>query len=271
MALLQLPAQAQDKPAFKDDREKASYAVGAYFGNMIKANHLELDMDVMISSLKDAAAGHEAKLTREQIMEAINTYQRQTVARIAEQNKKAGEAFLLQNKTNAGVKTLTISLSGDKSAELQYKELVTGTNALPGSNDIVTVNLRSTSIEGKELENSPKRKFPMYRYPVRGISEAIAHMTVGSKWTLYMPSAVAYGDAGRPGFDPGATIITEVELVSAEPPPAMPPAPAPAQPLTSDIIKVPSAEELKKGAKIEVIKPEDAAKQAQEMAPKPAK
>ena len=90
-------------------------------------------------------------------------------------------------------------------------------------------------------------------------------MKVGSKWELYIPSSLAYDDRGSGQLiEPGATLIFEVELLSAEPQAA----PAPAQPLTSDIIKVPSAEELKKGAKIEVIKAEDAAKQAQTNADK---
>jgi hypothetical protein len=102
---------------------------------------------------------------------------------------------------------------------------------------------------------------------VRGWTEALEMMQVGSKWELYLPPALAYGDTGRQGIPPASTLIFEMELVGTEAPPPPAPAaqaaPAVQQPLTSDIIKVPSAEELKKGAKIEVIKAEDAAKQAQ--------
>src|SRR5262249_30172280 len=96
---------------------------------------------------------------------------------------------------------------------------------------------------------------------VKGWTDALQMMKVGSKWEVYLPSALAYGDVGNPNIEPGSTLIFEIELLSIEPPQAAAPA---AQPLTSDIIKVPSAEELKKGAKIEVIKPEDAARMAQE-------
>ena len=86
-------------------------------------------------------------------------------------------------------------------------------------------------------------------------------MKVGSKWQLFVPSTLAYGDrATGPLIEPGSTLIFEMELVGTE----TPPPPAPAQPLTSDIIKVPSADELKKGAKIEVIKPEDVEKKLKE-------
>jgi FKBP-type peptidyl-prolyl cis-trans isomerase FklB len=96
---------------------------------------------------------------------------------------------------------------------------------------------------------------------VKGWTAALEMMKVGSKWELYIPSNLGYGDMGNANIEPGSMLTFEVELLGIEPPPA--PAPA-AQPLTSDIIKVPSAEELKKGAKIEVIKAEDAAKQAQQ-------
>jgi FKBP-type peptidyl-prolyl cis-trans isomerase FklB len=97
---------------------------------------------------------------------------------------------------------------------------------------------------------------------VKGWTEALEMMKVGSKWEIYLPSTLAYGDRGYPpDIAPGAALIFEMELVGIEPPP--PPAP-PAQPLTSDIIRVPSAEELKKGAKIEVLKPEDVEKAKKE-------
>ena len=96
---------------------------------------------------------------------------------------------------------------------------------------------------------------------IKGWTEALQMMKTGSKWQLFLPASLAYKDQGSgPTIEPGATLIFEVELLSAK----TPPPPAPAQPLTSDIIKVPSAEELKKGAKIEVIKPEDVDKKIKE-------
>ena len=150
--------------------------------------------------------------------------------------------------------------------ELQYKVITEGTGAIPKTNDTVTVNYRGTLINGKEFDSSAKHgqpgKFQVNRV-VRGWTEALQMMKVGSKWELYIPSSLAYGDYGSgPDIQPGATLIFEVELVSIDTPP----------PLTSDIIRVPSAEELKAGAKVEVIKPEDVEKakaEAEKNAKKP--
>lgn len=262
--LVQLPARAEDKPAFKDDRAKASYGLGMYWGNQMKRNNMDMDLDVLFGAMKDTLAGQDLKLTDQQASEAIRTYQQETRKKLAEKNKKEGEAFLAENKTKPGIKTHPITLHDGTTAELQYKVITEGAGALPKSNDTVTVNYRGTLLNGKEFDSSFKRGQPgkfMVTRVVRGWSEALQMMKVGSKWELYIPSALAYGDNGTPAIEPGATLKFEVELLGIEAPQPQPQA---AQPLTSDIIKVPSAEELKKGAKIEVIKPEDAAKLAQE-------
>jgi hypothetical protein len=154
---------------------------------------------------------------------------------------------------------------------MQYKVVTEGTGATPKSNDTVTVNYKGTLINGKEFDSSAKRgqpaKFQVNRV-VRGWTEALQMMKAGSKWELFIPSVLAYGDTGNQSIEPGSTLIFEVELVGSDAPPPPPP---PAQPLTSDIIRVPSAEELKHGAKIEVIKPEDLEKLTNAAAQKPEK
>jgi FKBP-type peptidyl-prolyl cis-trans isomerase FklB len=257
---------ADEKSDFKDDKDKASYAIGMYFGNQVKRGNMDVDADTINNAMRDVLAGKPLKLTDQQAQEAIRNYQQAEQKRVADKNKKEGEAFLAENKKKPGVKTHEVKLQDGSSAEMQYKVITEGTGEIPKSNDVVQVNYRGTLIGGKEFDSSAKHggqpsKFPVTRV-VRGWTEALEMMKVGSKWELYLPAALAYGDRGYPpDIAPGAALIFEMELVGIEPPA---PPPAPAQPLTSDIIRVPSAEELKKGAKIEVLKPEDVEKAKKE-------
>lgn len=265
LALLPSSSRAADQPAasFKDDKEKASYGIGMFFGNQIKRSNMEVDPDVIFAAMKEVLAGKETKLNDQQASEAIRNYQQTERKKVAEKNKQEGEAFLAENKKKPGVKTKEVKLRDGTTAEMQYKVITEGTGEIPKSNDVVSVNYKGTLINGKEFDSTAKRGVPMKRAAnqlIPGWTEALQMMKVGSKWELYLPSSLAYGDMGTPGIDPGSTLIFEMELLGKEAP--LPP-PTP-QPLTSDIIKVPSAEELKKGAKIEVIKPEDAARMAQE-------
>jgi FKBP-type peptidyl-prolyl cis-trans isomerase len=295
VALLQLPAAAQNKPVAmnvdtnapklspQEQKERWSYAIGANIGSNIKRGGIDLDVDVMTAAIKDMLAGKESKLTEQQAQEAFRTYQTASRAKqdemrkqLAEKNKKAGEEFLAENKNKPGVKTQTVSLPGGGTAEMQYKVITEGTGASPKSNDVVLVNYRGRLINGKEFDSSAKHGDKPARFPVnrvvRGWTEALQMMKVGSKWEIYIPSTLAYGDNGNgPIIEPGSTLIFDMELVGIEaPPPPVAPAPS-ATPLTSDIIKVPSAEELKKGAKIEVIKAEDLEKMTNAAAQKPQK
>lgn len=256
LAIVVPSARAQDKQAFKDEKEKASYAVGVNFGGTIKNAGFEVDVEVVAEGMRDVLAGKEPRLTTAEAREVILAYQKASMTKTADKNTKEGEAFLAENKKKEGVKVHTIALADGKTADLQYKVLKEGTGTTPGSNDVVTVHYRGTLIDAKEFDSSAKRgqpaQFPVNRV-IRGWTEALQLMKVGSKWELYIPATLAYGDQGRPSIPPGSTLIFEIELLNAE---ASQP-PAPAQPLTSDIIRVPSQEELKKGAQIEVIKPED--------------
>jgi FKBP-type peptidyl-prolyl cis-trans isomerase FklB len=254
---------AAPKPSPAELKQNMSYAIGMNIGNSMKRGGVELDVDAMYGAIKDVLAGRSLKLTDAQAQEAMRAYQmearakfEQTQREAAEKNKKEGEAFLTENKKKPSMKTHSVKLDDGTTAEMQYKVITEGTGAMPKTNDTVTVNYRGTLINGKEFDSSAKRgqpaKFPVTRV-VRGWTEALQMMKVGSKWELYLPAALAYGDRGGPGIEPGSTLIFEVELVGTD----APQPPPPAQPLTSDIIRVPSAEELKKGAKIEVIKAED--------------
>jgi len=295
VALLQLPAAAQDKSAAanvatnapklspQEQKERWSYAIGVNIGNNIKRGGVDLDVDVLATAMKDMLAGKESKLTEQQSQEAFKTYQTESRSKqdelrkqSAEKNKKAGDEFLAENKNKPGVKTHTVTLPGGGTAELQYKVLTEGAGVIPKSNDVVLVNYHGRLLNGKEFDSSAKHGDKPARFPVnrvvRGWTEALQLMKTGAKWEIYLPANLAYGDNGNaPTIEPGATLVFDMELTGIEaPPPAVAP-PASVAPLTSDVIKVPSAEELKKGAKIEVIKAEDIEKMTNSAAQKPEK
>lgn len=254
----QPPAQ----PSFKDAREKASYAIGLNIGNNLKRAHLDIDLNAMMSAIKETQTGAEPKLTPQQASEAINAYQQEMRKEMLGKNEKAGEAFLAANKTKEGVKVIPVTLPDGKTAELQYKVITEGTGATPTPNDTVKVNYRGTLIEGTEFDSSYKRGQPA-QFPVTGVirgwTEALEHMKAGSKWQLFIPAELAYGERGSGAIEPGSTLIFDVELLEVEAPKAAAqPQPQPAA--TSDIIRVPSAEEMKHGAKPEVIKAQDVQK-----------
>src|ERR1051326_3912306 len=252
------PIRAEDKTEFKDPKEKSSYSIGANWGNSLKRQEVEVDLEAMIKGLKDGMAG-QSLLTDQELRESLNALSQELRAKaeekrkqLSEKNKLEGEKFLAENKTKPGVITLP---SG-----LQYKILAEGSGESPKSNDVVTANYRGTLIDGTEFDSSDKNGQPLVRPAnmlIKGWTEALQLMKPGAKWQLFVPPDLAYGERGAGAqVGPNATLIFDMELVSFKPP-APPPTVAPAQPVTSDIIKVPSKEELEKGAKIQILKPED--------------
>jgi FKBP-type peptidyl-prolyl cis-trans isomerase len=255
------PLFAGDTNVLNDEMARVSYAVGMSLGRNIegvKGQGFEVNESLVMRGIHDVISGGTTLLTPEQMQQALMTFQREISAQqqkkraeLAAKDKAEGEAFLATNKNNPGVVTLPDGL--------QYRVITNGTGAMPTNTDIVTVNYRGTLLDGTEFDSSYKsgqpRKFPVTRV-IPGWTEALLKMPVGSRWQLFIPPALAYGERGSRNIPPNSVLIFDVELVSTE----SPPAPKPGEPLTSDIIKVPSAEELNKGAKIEVIKPEDVEK-----------
>jgi FKBP-type peptidyl-prolyl cis-trans isomerase len=238
-----------------DDRARASYAIGMMLGTNWKQQGVDVDNNLVLRGLDDQESGgptlltpQEMRTTLRQFQQALVAKQQEVRAEEAAKNKSEGAAFLAANKNQPGVVTLPDGL--------QYKILTDGSGATPAPADTVTVNYRGTFINGTEFDSSYKRNQPA-QFPVNGVihgwTEALMQMKVGSKWQLFVPSELAYGEQGRPGIPPDSTLIFEIELLDTKTPP--PPAP-----LTSDIIKVPSADEMKNGAKIETLKPEDVQK-----------
>jgi FKBP-type peptidyl-prolyl cis-trans isomerase FklB len=245
-----------------DEKSRVSYAIGMMLGHNWQQQGLEVDPDIFARAVKDIQAGGKTLLTEQEMHETLVNFQKEFAAKqqkrraeLAEKDKQEGEAFLAANKEKPGVQTLPDGL--------QYLVITNGTGPVPGPNDTVTVNYRGTLINGTEFDSSYKRGQPA-QFPVGGVihgwTEALEKMPVGSKWKLFIPAGLAYGEQGNRGIPPNSTLIFEVELLDAK----SPAPPKAAAPLTSDIIKVPSAEEMKKGAKIEVIKSDEAAKAEQQ-------
>ena len=266
---LAAPLFADGTNQLADEKSRVSYAIGMMTGHQWKQQDIDFDPDTYARGIKDALTGGTTLLTQEQAQQTIDTFKKEFTAKqqqkrleLTAKNKTDGETFLTTNKINAGIKLLSITLPDGKTSELQYLVLTNGTGAVPAASDTVSVNYRGTLLDGTEFDSSYKRGQPA-SFPVggviRGWTEALKTMPVGSKWKLFIPSELAYGEQGNRGIPPNSTLIFEVELLGIQAP-TPPPVTTPVAPLTSDIIKVPSAEELKKGAKIETIKPEDVQK-----------
>jgi FKBP-type peptidyl-prolyl cis-trans isomerase FklB len=203
----------------KTQKDKFSYSLGMKMGENLHKQSVPVDPAILARGLKDALAGGKTLLTDDEaqaaIMEVQNDMRKKQQEKTQEAgaaNKKEGEAFLAANKGKEGVVTLP---SG-----LQYKILKEGTGPKPTAGDTVSCNYRGTLIKGTEFDSSYKRGQPA-SFPVTGVikgwTEALQLMPVGSKWQLFIPSDLAYADRGA-GADigPDTTLIFEVELLSIE-------------------------------------------------------
>jgi FKBP-type peptidyl-prolyl cis-trans isomerase FklB len=219
--------------ALTTTKQKASYAIGMNWGTGLHRQGIDVDNAALIQGMKDALAGGKTLLTEDEARSALMQLQKEMqekqqakAAQEGEANKKEGDAFLAANKTKEGVVTLP---SG-----LQYKILTPGTGPKPTASDSVVCNYKGTLINGSEFDSSYKRGEPA-TFPVTGVikgwTEALQLMPVGSKWQLFIPPDLAYGPRGTPGgpIGPNATLIFEVELISIKeknPLPDKVPAPA---------------------------------------------
>ena len=209
----------------KTEKDKVSYAVGMSVGRRLKQDDLDVDPAIVLRAMKDALAGNKPLLTDPEAQTAITTMQAEKRAALGAANKTAGEAFLAANKPKEGVVT---TASG-----LQYKILKQGDGPKPTAQDTATCNYRGTLINDTEFDSSYKRGQPLtinVSGVIKGWTEALQLMPVGSKWQLFIPSDLAYGErgGGRGTIGPNAMLIFEVELLSIAPPNPAPPVPPPA-------------------------------------------
>ena len=213
------------------EKEKASYAIGASVGRSLEHDGVDIDPAVLMRGLKDGMHG-KLEMTDKEIVDTINTVRKEAREREeakmkaqAEKNKAAGEAFLAANKTKEGVVTLP---SG-----LQYKVLKQGDGPKPAASDTVECRYRGTLVDGTEFDNSEKHggtaTFPVSGV-IKGWTEILQLMPVGSKYQVFVPSDLAYGPQARSAeIGPNSTLIFDIELVSIKPKPE---ATAPEKPAT---------------------------------------
>ena len=207
--------------ALTTQKQKESYALGMSIGLGFKKQGLDKSIDsaIVARGMREALAGtktamteDEMKASLQQLRTEFTTAQEAKAKEAGATNRKEGDTFLAENKSKDGVKVLPDGL--------QYKVLTEGNGPKPAATDTVTVNYRGTLINGKEFDSSYKRGQPA-SFPVNGVikgwTEALQLMPVGSKYQLFIPANLAYGErTPSPDIGPNSTLIFDVELVAIE-------------------------------------------------------
>ncbi|MEI6825241.1 MAG: FKBP-type peptidyl-prolyl cis-trans isomerase [Desulfuromonadales bacterium] len=213
-----------DKQTLTTDKEKTSYAVGVDLIRNFKRQAIDADLAALISGMQEEHDGRKLQLSEPEIKRILTSYQfelknkqAQLRQQTAEKNLKEGKAFLEANKGKEGVTALP---SG-----LQYKIITAGKGKqLAGDNDGVTVRYRGTLLDGSEFDSSENMGYPVTFFVkdsvIEGWKEALKLMPAGSKWRIFVPSALGYGEKGA-GRDigPNAMLIYEIELIAVNPQP----------------------------------------------------
>lgn len=261
LGFLACDLQAQTNSSF--DPAKVGYSLGFKVGSNWAENEMkDVQVEAVLQGIRDALAARPSRYSADEMNQQLGLYQSELQLRVAakrdneaDRNKAAGARYLAENKTKPGVVTLP---SG-----VQYKILKAGTGPKPTANDTVVIHYKGSLLNGTEFDNSIKRGAP-YAGPItpfmKGMVEAVQLMGAGSQWQIVIPSDSAYGPTGFPQYKvgPNETLLFEVELLEVRigfSPEAMPQSPPP---VVSDIIRIPSEEEIRRGAQPEIIKPDQA-------------
>ena len=219
-------AFAEDKPPqLKDLKDKASYSIGLNVGMNMKRQNVDVNQDAFTAGFKDALAGRKPLMTEQEVRETMMAFEKDMQQKqndAAQKNSADAQKFMSENKSKEGVKT---TASG-----LQYKVMKEGSGAQPKTTDTVTVNYRGTLTDGTEFDSSYKRGQPA-TFPVGGVikgwTEALQLMKVGSKYQLFVPPDLGYGANGQRAIPPNSVLIFEVELMDVKAPGAASAAPSP--------------------------------------------
>jgi FKBP-type peptidyl-prolyl cis-trans isomerase FklB len=214
-------AKTFTKGDLDSQKKKVSYAIGLDIGQNFKARAMDIDLDIMSQGMKDAQKTEKPLLAPEEIQKVMTQFQQDMMKieqekRLAkgQENKAQEESFLKENAHKPGVK---VTPSG-----LQYKVITEGKGPQPKESDTVKVHYRGTLLDGTEFDSSYKRNEPAV-FPLKGVikgwTEALQLMKVGSKYQIFLPSSLAYGENGAgQAIGPNSTLIFEVELLGIEKP-----------------------------------------------------
>lgn len=209
---------SNDKPEFTNFRDSVSYVIGADIGKNFKNGGVDVNLDILMFGLIDGMAGVDSLFTPEETQTIIQRFQKEMqeaqakkLAEEAAKNKELGEKFLMENKTKEGVIT---TASG-----LQYKVLREGEGEKPGPSSTVKVNYEGRLIDGTVFDSSYDRGEPIsFRLDqvIKGWTEGLQLMNIGSMYEFYIPSELGYGDRSLPNIPAGSTLIFKVELLGFE-------------------------------------------------------
>ena len=212
---------AAEQKTLATNKDKISYGIGVDTFKNFKQQGLDVDLETVIMGMRHAASGGKLLLNEAESSRILAEYNRELKARqgqlkqvAAVDNKKSGAAFLSANKLKKGVETT--------SSGLQYKILKAGNGKKPTENDGVTCRYRGTLLDGTEFDNSESLGYPVTfnvkDSVIAGWSEALKLMPAGSKWQIYVPSHLAYGEKGAGRIiGPNATLIYDIELLAVNP------------------------------------------------------
>lgn len=212
------PAENSDQVALDNDYKKLSYGLGLNIGGGIAQQGVpELDVDALLAGIRESVAEQEPRITQEELAAVITRIQQQEAEKqqqLASDNLQKGDAFLKENGAREGVVTTD---SG-----LQYEVLQAGEGDSPSAESIVETHYHGTLIDGSVFDSSVERGEPIefaVNQVIPGWTEALQLMKVGSKWRLYVPANLAYGEySPGPEIPPQSTLIFEVELLSFKAP-----------------------------------------------------
>ncbi len=215
------PIRSQDteKPKLENDVDKLCYTLGVNVAKTFQMINVKPNMEILSKAIGDVLENKELAMTEEEMQNCIRTFQQNLMEaqmkkreEEAVKNEEEAKKFLEENKTKEGVVALP---SG-----LQYKVLKEGNGPKPKETDNVTVHYKGTLLDGTKFDSSYDRgepvTFPLNRV-IKGWTEALQHMPVGSKWQIFIPPNLAYGKEGNQRIPPNALLQFEVELLEIKP------------------------------------------------------